>query len=88
MAKQKNNQPKRITNRRARHDYELGDSLVVGLELNGAETKSLRMGHEPAAWRLRLNKSKMTSSISSMPLSPALAVFLLTNQPKPALANF
>ena len=36
---------KRITNRRARFDYELGDSLVVGLELTGAETKSLRMGH-------------------------------------------
>jgi len=44
MAK-KNNQPKSIQNRRARHDYELGDSLVVGIELTGAETKSLRMGH-------------------------------------------
>jgi SsrA-binding protein len=37
--------PKRIVNRRARFDYELGDSLVVGLELTGGETKSLRMGH-------------------------------------------
>jgi len=45
MAKKKPNQPKKISNRRARHDYELGDSLVVGLELTGAETKSLRMGH-------------------------------------------
>jgi len=36
---------KKIVNRRARFDYELGDSLVVGLELTGAETKSLRMGH-------------------------------------------
>lgn len=36
---------KSISNRRARHDYELGDSLVVGLQLSGAETKSLRMGH-------------------------------------------
>ncbi|HUY85102.1 MAG TPA: SsrA-binding protein SmpB [Candidatus Dormibacteraeota bacterium] len=45
MAKKKPSQTKRITNRRARHDYELGDSLVVGLELTGAETKSLRMGH-------------------------------------------
>jgi SsrA-binding protein len=41
----KGNQTKQIKNRRARHDYELGDSLVVGLELTGAETKSLRMGH-------------------------------------------
>lgn len=45
MAKKKADRTKRITNRRARHDYELGDSLVVGLELTGAETKSLRMGH-------------------------------------------
>lgn len=36
---------RQITNRRARHDYELGDSLVVGMELSGAETKSLRLGH-------------------------------------------
>ena len=45
MAKRKPNQPKKITNRRARHDYELGDSLVVGIELSGAETKALRLGH-------------------------------------------
>jgi SsrA-binding protein len=37
--------PDKIVNRRARYDYELGDSLVVGLELSGAEAKSLRMGH-------------------------------------------
>lgn len=36
---------KQITNRRARHDYELGDSLVVGISLTGAETKALRLGH-------------------------------------------
>ncbi len=34
-----------ITNRRARYDYQLGDSLVVGIALTGAETKALRMGH-------------------------------------------
>lgn len=34
-----------ITNRRARFDYQLGDSLVVGLQLIGAETKALRLGH-------------------------------------------
>ncbi|HSX36658.1 MAG TPA: SsrA-binding protein SmpB [Patescibacteria group bacterium] len=45
MAKKKHDQIKRITNRRARHDYELDDSLVVGLALSGAETKALRMGH-------------------------------------------
>lgn len=38
-------QTKQITNRRARHDYELGDSLVVGIQLSGGETKALRMGH-------------------------------------------
>ncbi len=48
MAKKKSRQTrqtKTIKNRRARFDYELGDSLVVGLELTGAETKNLRMGH-------------------------------------------
>lgn len=34
-----------IANPRARYDYELGDSLVVGIALTGAETKALRMGH-------------------------------------------
>ena len=44
MAKKKRPSTKTIQNRRARHDYELGDSLVVGVELTGKETKSLRMG--------------------------------------------
>jgi SsrA-binding protein len=43
--KQKRNQPARIVNRRARFDYELGDGLVVGIVLNGKETKALRTGH-------------------------------------------
>lgn len=45
MKKKKQPQTKQIVNRRARHDYELGDSLVVGMVLTGAETKSLRLGH-------------------------------------------
>lgn len=36
---------KRILNRRALFDYELGDGLIVGMELTGAETKALRLGH-------------------------------------------
>ena len=36
---------KRIQNRRARFDYELGDELTVGVALNGRETKALRLGH-------------------------------------------
>jgi SsrA-binding protein len=43
--RKKSQTPGNITNRRARFDYELGDSLVVGLQLSGAETKALRMGH-------------------------------------------
>lgn len=47
MAKKPTGTTKQISNRRARHDYELGDGLVVGIALSGAETKSLRrgMGH-------------------------------------------
>jgi SsrA-binding protein len=45
VKKKRPNLPKQITNRRARHDYELGDSLVAGISLTGGETKALRMGH-------------------------------------------
>jgi SsrA-binding protein len=34
-----------IRNKRARFDYDLGDSFVMGIVLNGRETKSLRLGH-------------------------------------------
>lgn len=44
MAK-KQTQTKQITNRRARHDYDLADRLLVGIALTGQETKSLRRGH-------------------------------------------
>ena len=45
MATKKPTQTKVISNRRARHDYELGDSILVGMQLTGAETKALRLGH-------------------------------------------
>ena len=45
MAKKKPTQSKVISNRRARHDYALDDSLLVGIVLTGAETKALRHGH-------------------------------------------
>ncbi|HVO86334.1 MAG TPA: SsrA-binding protein SmpB [Candidatus Binatia bacterium] len=44
-AKKVKGRPGVIANRRARHDYELGDSICVGIVLSGAETKALRMGH-------------------------------------------
>jgi len=43
--KKKFSSTKRIENRRAKFDYQLGDSYIVGLQLSGRETKSLRMGH-------------------------------------------
>ena len=45
MAKKKKPATGLIRNRRARFDYELGDSLLVGLVLNGRETKGLRNNH-------------------------------------------
>jgi SsrA-binding protein len=44
VMKHKPTTAKKIQNRRARHDYELDDSLLVGLVLTGKETKSLRRG--------------------------------------------
>lgn len=45
MAKKSKKQTRIIANRRARYDYELGDSLIAGISLTGKETKSLRLGH-------------------------------------------
>jgi SsrA-binding protein len=45
MAKKKLAKAKAISNRRARYDYQLDDSLIVGLELTGQEVKALRTGH-------------------------------------------
>lgn len=45
MPKKKPQEAKQINNKRASHDYALGDDLVVGISLTGAETKALRMGH-------------------------------------------
>lgn len=45
MAKKKPVTVKKIQNKRAKFDYDLGDSFVAGLSLTGAETKALRMGH-------------------------------------------
>ncbi|MDQ3094145.1 MAG: SsrA-binding protein SmpB [bacterium] len=44
MAKQRKSNSSSIQNRRARFDYELSDSVTVGIALNGRETKSLRLG--------------------------------------------
>lgn len=43
--KKKGNRPKQITNRRARFDYELSDSLMAGIVLSGPEVRALRTGH-------------------------------------------
>ncbi len=43
--KKKSQPSHKIVNRRARHDYELDDSLLVGIVLTGKEAKALRMGH-------------------------------------------
>lgn len=33
-----------ITNRKARHEYEIGDTFVTGIVLTGTEIKSIRLG--------------------------------------------
>jgi SsrA-binding protein len=43
--KKKRTGSKTISNPRARHDYALEDTLVVGISLTGPETKALRLGH-------------------------------------------
>ncbi len=43
--KKKNTNRHLILNRRATFDYTIEETLTVGIELTGAEVKSLRMGH-------------------------------------------
>jgi SsrA-binding protein len=45
MPKKNNHRSKTISNRRARFDYALDDSLVVGLQLTGREVRAIRDGH-------------------------------------------
>jgi SsrA-binding protein len=44
MATKKNNKTPRILNRKARHNYEILESLEVGIMLKGCEVKSARDG--------------------------------------------
>lgn len=44
MKKRQKNTGK-ITNRRAKFDYNLGDEIIAGISLSGKEAKSLRQGH-------------------------------------------
>lgn len=43
--KKKSDQPKAIVNRRARFDYELGDTISAGVILSGPEVRGARLGH-------------------------------------------
>lgn len=45
MGKKKRITTGSISNKRARFDYNLSDSYVLGIVLNGRETKALRLGH-------------------------------------------
>lgn len=44
MAKKKPH-TRKITNRRAKFDYQLDSDLIAGISLTGKETKALRLGH-------------------------------------------
>ncbi len=44
MAKSKTNLNPRITNRKARHDYHILETMEVGIALQGSEVKSIRNG--------------------------------------------
>ena len=70
-------------NRRARHDYEILSTIEAGLELHGAEVKSLREGkinlsdsyaavenHEVYLKNLHISPYKMSTDASYDPLRP------------------
>ncbi len=43
--KKKSQKPEAIVNRRARFDYELGDTISAGVVLSGPEVRGARLGH-------------------------------------------
>lgn len=43
--KKKSGPKQSISNKRARHDYDINDTLLAGIQLTGPETKALRYGH-------------------------------------------
>lgn len=45
MSNVKKSSKKPLINRRARFDYELGDSIVAGIILTGPEVRGARLGH-------------------------------------------
>ncbi len=45
MKKQAGTSSKPLINRRARFDYELGETIVAGVILSGAEVRGARLGH-------------------------------------------
>ncbi len=45
MSKKQPNHKKPLVNRRARFDYELGDTISAGVILTGAEVRGARLGH-------------------------------------------
>lgn len=45
MAKKPDSNQRRITNRKALHDYHILERLEAGIQLTGTEVKSLRAGH-------------------------------------------
>lgn len=44
-SKSKSSSDALATNRRARHDYQVLETMEAGIELKGTEVKSLRLGH-------------------------------------------
>lgn len=74
MAKKKPTQSKTISNRRARHDYAIDDTLVAGIQLSGAETKALRNGHGQLRGAYVMVKDNelflINATISAMPGIP------------------
>jgi SsrA-binding protein len=75
-----------VVNRRAGFDYDLGDTLVVGLELTGGETKAARLGH------VQLKGAYVTTRLSDTTKQAELYLInasfsLATNAPKGQPAN-
>lgn len=74
----KKKQSSAIVNKRAYYDYEVSDTVIAGIALTGAETKSLRQGHvilrgsfvmvkNGELWLNNMQINPLKTNISSMP---------------------
>jgi SsrA-binding protein len=83
MTKKKQPQHRVISNRRARFNYNVGETLIVGLVLSGAETKALRLNQGQLTGSYVTIKDNQLLLINTLITGSRAAPISETNQTRP-----